>query len=117
VASNFFDGEEEVRAPIPKKQEILLPPEEGIHGMHYRLRQNYRQTINPFRNFAYESQSDDFDSKRSRLEDLFRPPIDLICPGSFNVVKEYTRSKNKWLLINVQDDSEFTSQILYRDIW
>lgn len=74
-------------------------------------------------------------AKRRTLEDLFRPPIDIMFQGSFESVSRVpltaTRSDsdfdlqakdrgvrdNRWLMINIQDESEFACQVLNRDIW
>lgn len=55
--------------------------------------------------------------KRSKLEDVFRPPTDMIFSGTFQMVKEYAKNDNSWLMINLQDNKEFLCQVLNRDIW
>lgn len=55
--------------------------------------------------------------KRKRLEDLFRPPIDLLFGGTFQAARDYATEKNRWLVVNLQDQKEFKSQVLNRDIW
>lgn len=84
-------------------------------------------------------------AKARRLADLFRPPFDIMYKGAFEEVtqKKLDRSDHalarvadplpiyiitlkaraaaregkKWLLINVQDQSEFACQVLNRDLW
>ncbi|KAJ6641241.1 UBX domain-containing protein 7 [Pseudolycoriella hygida] len=55
--------------------------------------------------------------KRSRLADLFRPPTDLSVSGSLQTVREIAKNKNRWLIVNLQDYSQFQSQTLNRDLW
>lgn len=55
--------------------------------------------------------------KRKRLEDLFRPPIDLLFGGTFQAARDHATDKNRWLVVNLQDQKEFKSQVLNRDIW
>lgn len=55
--------------------------------------------------------------KRSKLEDVFRPPTDMIFSGTFQMVKEYAKNDNSWLMVNLQDNKEFLCQVLNRDIW
>lgn len=55
--------------------------------------------------------------KRSRLGDLFRPPVDLSVVGSLQTVKDGARAQNRWVIVNLQDNAEFASQVLNRDIW
>ncbi|KAI8977203.1 hypothetical protein BDF20DRAFT_873538 [Mycotypha africana] len=56
-------------------------------------------------------------AKARRLADLFRPPFDIMFRGSFEEAKEDAKEKNKWLMINIQDPSEFSCQVLNRDLW
>lgn len=55
--------------------------------------------------------------KTKRLEDLFRPPYDILFLGTFVEAREYAKSKNRWLLVNVQNPQEFACQMLNRDVW
>jgi thioredoxin-related protein len=56
-------------------------------------------------------------SKRKRLEDLFRPPVDLIFGGSFQAARDAGTRENRWILVNIQNNQEFACQILNRDVW
>ncbi|OBZ85639.1 UBX domain-containing protein 2 [Choanephora cucurbitarum] len=56
-------------------------------------------------------------SKAKRLADLFRPPFDIMFRGNFEEAREYAKEKDKWLLINVQDQTEFACQVMNRDLW
>lgn len=53
----------------------------------------------------------------SRLSELFRPPVDITFCGSFQAARDYAKEQNKWLIVNVQDMSDFNCQVLNRDIW
>lgn len=55
--------------------------------------------------------------KTKRLEDLFRPPNDILFLGSFVEAREHAKTLNRWLLVNVQNPLEFSCQILNRDLW
>lgn len=55
--------------------------------------------------------------KTRRLEDLFRPPCEILFLGTFLEAREYAKSMNRWLLVNVQNPQEFACQILNRDVW
>lgn len=112
-----------VRPPIESKRDILMLPEED----NFRRRHNVRQALCPMRNFAREAELQEqllfagegssSKTRRNRLEDVFRPPVDLIYAGTFQMVKEFTKNENKWLIVNLQDNTEFLSLILNRDIW
>lgn len=54
--------------------------------------------------------------KKSRLEDLYRPPTDISYSGSFQAARSRAEALKQWLLVNVQSDS-FDSQLLNRDVW
>lgn len=56
-------------------------------------------------------------SAPSRLSELFRPPVDITFCGSFQAARDYAKEQNKWLIVNVQDMSDFNCQVLNRDIW
>ncbi|KAI8100170.1 uncharacterized protein BX664DRAFT_323063 [Halteromyces radiatus] len=56
-------------------------------------------------------------AKAKRLADLFRPPFDIMFRGGFEDARAAARDQNKWLLVNVQDPTEFACQVLNRDLW
>lgn len=56
-------------------------------------------------------------SAPSRLSELFRPPVDINFCGSFQAARDYAKEQNRWLIVNVQDMSDFSCQVLNRDIW
>lgn len=53
----------------------------------------------------------------SRLSELFRPPVDITFCGSFQAARDFAKEQNKWLIVNIQDMSDFNCQVLNRDIW
>jgi len=55
--------------------------------------------------------------KLKTLEELFRPPVDMLYPGTFIGAREEGKAGNLWLLINIQNHKEFACQCLNRDIW
>lgn len=55
--------------------------------------------------------------KSKRLEDLFRPPCDILFLGSFMQARDHAKTLNRWLLVNVQNPQEFSCQVLNRDVW
>ncbi|XP_066565115.1 UBX domain-containing protein 7 isoform X2 [Amia ocellicauda] len=115
--------EDDVRAPIPQKQEILVEPE-PLFGVPKR-RRPARSIFDGFRDFQTETIRQEqelrngsaVDKKLSTLADLFRPPIDLMHKGSFETAKECGQLENKWLMINIQNVQDFACQCLNRDVW
>ncbi|KAJ2874925.1 UBX domain protein Ubx2, partial [Coemansia asiatica] len=79
----------------------------------------------PFRDFAQEaaeiagdaSASSAASSRRNRLAELFKPPFDIMYRGDFSSARQAARESGKWVLINVQDVTDFRCQALNRDIW
>jgi hypothetical protein len=53
-----------------------------------------------------------------RLSDMFAPPSHLMHKaGGFPGAKAMAKDSKRWLLVNVQRDSEFSSHALNRDVW
>ncbi|XP_031548751.1 UBX domain-containing protein 7-like isoform X2 [Actinia tenebrosa] len=113
--------EDNVRAPIPQTRGILV--EEPYSSFSNRKRTS-RSVFDAFRDFQAEARQQELEaageagaSKRKTLEDLFRPPIDLLHKGTFETAKTSGQQQSKWLLVNVQDVKEFRCQQLNRDVW
>ncbi|CAM0943020.1 unnamed protein product [Alopecurus aequalis] len=51
------------------------------------------------------------------LEDLFRPPYEIMYEGSFHDAKVHAARKDKWLLMNIQSNGVFSSHLHNRDLW
>ncbi|XP_044415008.1 plant UBX domain-containing protein 7-like [Triticum aestivum] len=51
------------------------------------------------------------------LEELFRPPYEIMYGGSFHDAKAHAASKDRWLLVNLQSSGDFKSQQHNRDLW
>ena len=119
-------NEDDVRAPIAPKREVLVEDYHGSAGISGYGNRPYH--FDPERDFAeetrwqeqYLSNESDPDSTSQaarRFEDLFRPPVDLLFRGLFSQAKTQGQLKNKWLLVNIQDSKVFASQVLNRDVW
>lgn len=114
-----------VRPPILPIQEVLLPDE-----VVCTFPRSSNNVFERFRDFAVETQRQEEEmthrvsgtkkvssNKLKRLEDLFRPPSDILFLGTFMEVREHAKILNRWLLVNVQNPQEFACQILNRDLW
>jgi hypothetical protein len=53
----------------------------------------------------------------TKLADLFRPPVEIISHLPFDHARDEAKESEKWMLVNIQDESVFASQVLNRDIW
>ncbi|KAF8797295.1 UBX domain-containing protein 7-like [Argiope bruennichi] len=119
-------AENDIRAPIPQSRAVLV--EEDI-GFHYGLRGRKRRphsVFDAFRDFQAEAQiqeqntlqeNNEQNKKRRTLEDLYRPPLDLMHRGNFSTARDQGQVTNKWLMVNLQDSQEFSCQVLNRDVW
>uniref|UniRef100_A0A8C4NJ88 UBX domain protein 7 n=1 Tax=Eptatretus burgeri TaxID=7764 RepID=A0A8C4NJ88_EPTBU len=114
-----------VRAPIPQKQEVLVPP--SLYPVPKRRKISH-SVFDGFRDFQSESAmaavsaSGGFSGggvtgERRSLADLFRPPVELIHRGGFMSARLAAEQRHCWLLVNIQDASDFSSQCLNRDVW
>lgn len=56
-------------------------------------------------------------AKSSRLARLFQPPFDIMSDLDFDSARSEARESQKWLMMNLQDNSDFASQTLNRDLW
>jgi hypothetical protein len=73
-----------------------------------------------FRDFRSEAEGPDAEAANAhnaRLAEMFKPPTDIMFPGDFEAAKGAAATGNKWILINVQSNSEFASHQLNRDTW
>jgi len=110
-------SEDDVRAPIPQKIEKLLDydPYEVP-----RATKRPRAVFESFRDLQQEFDDGDDTSKskkRSTLAQLFRPPLDIVYSGTFETAKIVGAKKSKWILVDIQNQSEFECQLLNRDVW
>ncbi|XP_038050579.1 UBX domain-containing protein 7-like [Patiria miniata] len=119
--------DDSVRAPIPQKREIMVP-EVPTFGPRPRRRGGQMSIFDKFRDFQAETRHQEAlirnqgneipqSAKIRTLEDLFRPPVDLMHKGTFNTAREAGQSQGRWLIVNVQDVQEFNCQKLNRDVW
>ncbi len=69
----------------------------------------------PYR--AREDLTNQLSSTQKRLARLFRPPWDIISKLDFDSAKKLARDEKKWVLINIQDVTDFRCQCLNRDFW
>mmetsp|Transcript_8012 Transcript_8012/g.15082 ORF Transcript_8012/g.15082 Transcript_8012/m.15082 type:complete len:504 (+) Transcript_8012:129-1640(+) len=57
-------------------------------------------------------------SRVTRLSDMFAPPLHLIhSAGGFQGARNVAKDSKRWLLVNVQSDSDFACHALNRDVW
>ncbi|KAL5092484.1 hypothetical protein Trisim1_001737 [Trichoderma cf. simile WF8] len=124
----------DVRAPIARTTETLVAPdstwsEEESSAILEQLRRR-RQMPPPGRGpFGHRIWGDDGarpepasgngapSAHARRLEDLFRPPYELMYRISWDEARTLGKEDKKWIMVNLQDMSDFNCQMLNRDIW
>ncbi|GMM34704.1 Ubx5 protein [Saccharomycopsis crataegensis] len=65
----------------------------------------------------FESENSTLTEHQKRLAKLFRPPFDLIEKLTLDGARQKGRLEKKWILLNIQDASNFSCQLLNRDFW
>ncbi|XP_061187541.1 UBX domain-containing protein 7-like [Saccostrea echinata] len=122
-ASAPIDVEDDIRAPIPQRNETLVE-DVPVFVLRGRRRQA-RSVFDGFRDFQAEARQQEemmrpgtsSTYKKRTLEDLFRPPIDITFKGTLAAAREAGTTLNKYIMVNVQNVKEFVCQALNRDVW
>ncbi|GMM29228.1 Ubx5 protein [Martiniozyma asiatica (nom. inval.)] len=132
--------QEQIRAPIQPTYETLVDYDYGhgrgsgfFHQERSIFGQNERGIFNQTdENGIIQLDSDEDDdsdedgngngydepsSTQRRLANLFRPPFDLITKCDLDAARSIAKEENKWLLVNIQDVTDFRCQVLNRDLW
>ncbi|KAJ3106125.1 hypothetical protein HDU97_006942 [Phlyctochytrium planicorne] len=119
--------DEEVRAPIAPKHDVLIggyddedwgrevvPPTRRA-----RSRPDLRHTSSSaFASENVSSSSSSASSERmSRLQKMFEPPLDIMFPGDFDAARRVAKDKLKWILVTISEKTEFVCEALKRDLW
>uniref|UniRef100_A0AC34FPZ0 Uncharacterized protein n=1 Tax=Panagrolaimus sp. ES5 TaxID=591445 RepID=A0AC34FPZ0_9BILA len=55
--------------------------------------------------------------KPKTLQTLFQPPAELLFIGPWEAARQQATIQTRWLLVNLQNNSEFACACLNRDIW
>uniref|UniRef100_A0A1I8BWH0 UAS domain-containing protein n=1 Tax=Meloidogyne hapla TaxID=6305 RepID=A0A1I8BWH0_MELHA len=104
--------------PINSFKKIKLHHREEENGKHDKESNNDRQLA--MAGEEAQSTTGGFGQGAKRRKDLrllFRPPTDLIFYGDWDKALQNARQNRLWLLVNVQNSSEFACAVLNRDIW
>ncbi|KAF0446798.1 ubx domain protein [Gigaspora margarita] len=117
----------EIRAPIAPKRDILV---RGDHDDFNNLFEDRlipgiprnRRTRDVYRTFAGDISPGDpstssREDKADRLTNLFKPPFEIMHKDSFERTRTKAREEGKWLMVDIQEITEFSCQVLNRDLW
>ncbi|KXJ96092.1 hypothetical protein Micbo1qcDRAFT_158281 [Microdochium bolleyi] len=132
---------EDVRAPIAQRTEMLAAPDPSwsleddresaiLEQLRRRQMPRSRGPANPFSQSVWDDTSappvptstrpdtpQQPQSRAQRLADLFRPPYDLMSHLPWDQARDEGKDEKKWLLVNLQDMTDFSCQALNRDLW
>lgn len=64
-----------------------------------------------------ELREQELTSTQRRLAQLFKPPFDIMARLDLDSAKVEGRLRRRWLLVNIQDATEFQCQVMNRDFW
>ncbi|PFH62239.1 hypothetical protein XA68_14518 [Ophiocordyceps unilateralis] len=120
-----------VRAPIARTTETLIAPDTAWGGPADDLSAAFLEEMRrrrpppprsggPFGQGIWGdagASSTENGSHARRLEDLFRPPYELMTRVPWDEARTLGKEEKKWLLVNLQDMNDFNCQALNRDIW
>lgn len=138
-------GEDDVRAPMGRTTETLVAPDpswgfddDRESAMLEQFRRRHQPTTgqprNPFSQSVWDDPGAPGDAatppvpmgsrpggpatgRSQRLADMFRPPYDLMSHLSWDDARQEGKDEKKWIMVNVQDMSDFACQTLNRDHW
>ncbi|BFZ62696.1 UBX domain protein Ubx2 [Saitoella coloradoensis] len=129
-------GNQEVRAPIAPTTQTLVEPEYGgmMPGMGYGAEmfpslsgRSSRPGIFNQQRSVWDAEGNEEEdttggaaeasSKASRLAKMFRPPFDIMTNLDLDSARDQGKEELKWLMVNIQDLTDFSCQCLNRDLW
>ncbi|KAL1332175.1 plant UBX domain-containing protein 7 isoform X2 [Arachis ipaensis] len=119
---------DEVRPPLPVIRETLYEDSMLFRGSRFAPRSQEPNSLIAFRNFEEEMRrpgvweteqgaASTAETSRDNLASLYRPPFHLMFNGTFDKAKGAASMQDKWLLLNIQSTTEFSSHMLNRDTW
>lgn len=98
------DSQENVRMADPVRQQVLL----DVPSLsHLEAQGNHSARAN----FVLSRAED------AAVEWMFPPPSHLSFPGTLAEARSLAKTEQKWILVNIQCDKEFSSHMLNRDVW
>jgi len=124
AGSDHDDIEPEILEQLQRRrQPRSRSPREGMHGDGGANGNYAAGRPNPFNQNMWDSPDGSIapagppGSRTQRLTDLFRPPYDLISRLGWDEARDEGKETKKWILVNIQDMSDFHCQALNRDVW
>jgi UBX domain-containing protein 7 len=107
--------EQELRAAIPAKRQRLYDPSVSSSGGYLPGIQTSH--IDKPTTSVFATGCGEKTSTQEVLAKLYAPPFDLMFPGNFDELRYKAKEANKWILVNIQKEEEFSTHVLNRDVW
>ncbi|KAH8736325.1 hypothetical protein BGZ61DRAFT_441827 [Ilyonectria robusta] len=128
---------DDVRAPIARTTETLIAPGPSwgdgdgdvdaalLEQLRRRQQQQPARSGGPFSQQIWgdpqrhptQATENGAGAHARRLEDLFRPPYDIMARMTWDEARTLGKEDKKWIMVNLQDMNDFNCQALNRDIW
>ena len=107
------DDDEDVRPAIPAKRQRLYEQSSGQFLPGVLTAQKDKPVTSVFATGKSRGAS----AKQELLAKMYAPPHDVMFLGNFEELRHYAKCNNKWILVNIQKEDEFSTHILNRDVW
>ncbi|KAI3981098.1 hypothetical protein MKX01_032238 [Papaver californicum] len=111
-----MDTDSMVRAALPIKRETLYDVDDLNRANKEQQTKRPRDWDSDHQSGATKTRKID-DQQQNDLASLYRPPLEFMFKGSFHDSKQFAQSQHKWLLLNLQSATEFSSHMLNWDTW
>ena len=115
ATSESADG---VRAPILQKRARLFDTVEQEEYLAHDMRGlSMRPAFDAHIKMAGDAMRAAVAASQAPRPSRFAPPHWMMFAGTFEEAREEAKRKKRWLIVNLQDQSEFQSLVLNRDLW
>lgn len=107
------NDEEEVRGAIPAKRQRLYGSSSSgllLPGADQSAREKPVTSV-------FAKGGGKKTEKQEMLAKMYAPPFDIMFNGTFEELRALAKERDKWVLINIQKDEEFSAHVLNRDVW
>ncbi|CAG8580509.1 1811_t:CDS:10 [Diversispora eburnea] len=108
-----------IRPPIAPIRDILVGGDRTDIDLGTRrtgvTRPPPHRRIQNFANLEGEFNSNT--APNDRLNELYNPPFEIMCPDNFERARTRARNEHKWLMVDIQNNNVLSSLALNRDLW
>ncbi|KAI6652719.1 hypothetical protein LOD99_4105 [Oopsacas minuta] len=102
-----------VRPPKPRvKERLIEEPRETIRDYRNLSKRKLPESI-----FSEDYSLSNPSKKSKQLHELYKVPVDITYKGTFDQAKKHAKQSDRWLIVNIQDTTDFKSHCINRDIW